>query len=59
VGDTGRRESAQADAIINAELEQSLTDPDPLRGIAQLTARLVAAFVLDDLALDDDQVDAA
>ena len=47
VGDTGRHEPAHADAIIDAELERALADPDPLRGIAQLTARLAAAFVLD------------
>ena len=38
VGDTGRHEPAHADAIIDAELERALADPDPLRGIAQLTA---------------------
>jgi hypothetical protein len=47
VGDTGRHEPSHADAIIEAELERALSDPDPLRGIAQLTARLAAAFVLD------------
>lgn len=47
VGDTGRLEPAHPDAIIDAELERALADPDPLRGIAQLTARLAAAFVLD------------
>ncbi len=47
VGDTARHEPAHADAVIDAELERALTDPDPLRGIAQLTARLAAAFVLD------------
>jgi hypothetical protein len=47
VGDTGRREPRQPDAIADAELERALADPDPLRGIAQLTARLGAAFVLD------------
>jgi hypothetical protein len=46
-GDTGRHEPVHADAIIDAELERALADPDPLRGIAQLTARLAAAFVLD------------
>lgn len=46
VGDTGRHEPAHIDAIIEAELDRAL-DPDPLRGIAQLTARLGAAFVLD------------
>jgi ParB/Sulfiredoxin domain len=47
VGDTGRHEPAHADAITEAELERALADHDPLRGIAQLTARLAAAFVLD------------
>ena len=47
VGDTGRHEPRQVDAIIEAELQRALADPDPLRGIAQLTARLGAAFVLD------------
>jgi hypothetical protein len=47
VGDTGRHEPSQLDAIVDAELGRALADPDPLRGIAQLTARLGAAFVLD------------
>ena len=47
VGDTGRHEPRQLDAIIDAELQRVFADPDPLRGIAQLTARLGAAFVLD------------
>ncbi len=47
VGDTGRHEPAHVDAIIEAELERALDDPDPMRGIAQLTARLGAAFMLD------------
>jgi hypothetical protein len=47
VGDTGRHEPRHPDAIIDAELDRALTDPDPLRGIAQLTARLGAAFTLD------------
>ncbi|MGO9819530.1 MAG: hypothetical protein ACLPTJ_02615 [Solirubrobacteraceae bacterium] len=47
VGDTGRHEPRQLDAIIEAELERALAQPDPLRGIAQLTARLGAAFMLD------------
>ncbi len=45
VGDTGRYE--HADAIIGAELERALADPDPLRGIAQLIARWAALFMLD------------
>ena len=40
VGDTGRHEPRQLDAIVDAELERALADPDPLRGIAQVTARL-------------------
>ena len=47
VGDTGRHEPRQIDAILDAELKRALADPDPLRGIAQLTARWAAAFVLD------------
>jgi hypothetical protein len=47
VGDTARREPCHPDAIIDAELERALADRDPLRGIAQLTARLGAAFMLD------------
>jgi hypothetical protein len=47
VGDTGRHEPGRLDAIVEAELERALADPDPLRGIAQLTARWAAAFVLD------------
>ena len=47
VGDTGRYEPAHADTITEAELERALADHDPLRGIAQLAARLAAAFVLD------------
>lgn len=47
VGDTGRHEPRQLDAIVDAELERALADPDPLRGLAQLTARWAAAFVLD------------
>ena len=47
VGDTGRHEPRHVDAIIDAELQRALADRDPLRGIAQLTARWGAAFVLD------------
>jgi hypothetical protein len=47
IGDTSRREPRQPDAILNAELERTLEDPDPLRGIAQLTASWAAAFTLD------------
>jgi hypothetical protein len=43
VGDTGRHEPRHPDA----ELQLTPDDPDPLRGIAQLTARWAAAFVLD------------
>ena len=46
VGDTGRHEPRHPDAIIDAELQRALDDPDPLRGIAQLAARLGAAFIL-------------
>jgi hypothetical protein len=47
VGETGRHEPHHLDAITDAELQRALADPDPLRGIAQLTARLGAAFTLD------------
>ena len=47
VGDTGRHEPRHPDTILDAELQHALEDPDPLRGIAQLTARWAAAFVLD------------
>ena len=47
VGDTGRNEPHHPGAIIDAELERALADPGPLRGIAQLSARWAAAFVLD------------
>jgi hypothetical protein len=46
VGDTGRHEPRHPDAIVAAELESALEDPDPLRGITQLTARLGAAVTL-------------
>jgi hypothetical protein len=46
VGDTGRHEPRHTDAILTAELDRALADPDPLRGIAQLAARWAAAFVL-------------
>jgi hypothetical protein len=47
VGDTGRFEPKQIDAIVDAELQRALEDPDPLRGIAQLVCRWAAAFVID------------
>jgi hypothetical protein len=47
VGDTGRHEPRHPDPIIGAELERAIEDPDPLRGIAQIAARLGAALVLD------------
>jgi hypothetical protein len=46
VGDSGRYEPRHADAIAAAELQRALDEPDPLRGIAQLTARWAAAFLL-------------
>jgi hypothetical protein len=46
-GDTGRHEPRHPDAILDAELDRALAEPDPLRGIVQLTARLGAAFTLD------------
>jgi hypothetical protein len=51
VGDTGRHEPRQLDAIADAELQRALADPDPLRGVAQLAARWAAAFVLDPAAV--------
>jgi hypothetical protein len=47
VGDTGRSEPRQADAVAAAEVERALADPDPLHGIAQLVTRWAAAFILD------------
>jgi hypothetical protein len=47
VGDTGRTEPRHVDAIVGAELERALADPDLLRGIAQLVSRWSAAFLLD------------
>jgi hypothetical protein len=47
VGDHGRSEPRQADAIAAAELERALADPDPLHGIAQVVTRWAAAFALD------------
>jgi hypothetical protein len=46
VGDSGHYEPRHADAILAAELQRALDEPDPLRGIAQLTARWGAAFVI-------------
>jgi hypothetical protein len=43
VGDTGNYEPRHIDAIVAAELQQALEEPDPLRG-AQLSARWGAAF---------------
>jgi hypothetical protein len=39
--------AAPADAIIDAELQRALADPDRLRGIAELAARWAAAFLRD------------
>ena len=47
IGDTGRREPRQPDAILDAELHRALEEPDPLRGIAHFTASWAAAFALD------------
>jgi hypothetical protein len=46
VGDSGHYEPRHGDAILAAELQRALDEPDPLRGIAQLTARWGAAFVI-------------
>lgn len=48
VGDTGRYEPRHIDAIVQAELQRSLDDTDPLRGIAQLVTRIGAAFMLNE-----------
>ncbi len=48
VGDSGRFEPRQPQAVLDAELQRALDDPDPLRGIAQLVARFSAAFLLDE-----------
>ncbi len=47
IGDSERFEPRSVDAIIQAELERALNDPDPLRGILHLVSRFGAAFVLD------------
>ena len=47
VGDSERFEPRSANAIIEAELERALQEPDPLRGILQIVSRFAAAFVLD------------
>ena len=50
VGDMGHYEPRHTDAIVAAEVQRALDEPDPLRGIAQLTARWGAAFVLNPTA---------
>ena len=40
-------ESVTGNRVHDAEPNRALEDPDPLRGIAQLTGRWAAAFVLD------------
>src|SRR3954468_15896308 len=47
VGDSARHEPRHPDHILDAELQRALADPNPLRAIAKLTARLCAAFTLD------------
>jgi hypothetical protein len=48
VGDSGKRfEPRTVDAIVEAELERALCDPDPMRGMMQILTRFAAAFVLD------------
>src|SRR4051794_28179618 len=47
VGESARHEPQAIDAIVEAELQRALTEPDPLRGIAALVARCAAAFMLD------------
>jgi hypothetical protein len=46
-----RPNERQIDAILDAELQRALIDLDPLRRLAQLTARFWAAFVLDPQAM--------
>jgi hypothetical protein len=47
VGETSRHEPKAIDAVVAAELERALAEPNPLHGIAGLVARLSAASVLD------------
>jgi len=47
VGESGRYEPMAVDAIVEAELQRALDEPDPLRGITALVSRFTAAFVLD------------
>jgi hypothetical protein len=47
VADSGRHEPRHRDAIVDAELQRALEDPDPPRGVTQLAARLGAASTLD------------
>lgn len=51
MGDASRHGSSPFDTIVDAELDRALADPDPLRGIARLTARWAAAVVLDPAAV--------
>ena len=47
VGDHGRFEPREVEAILDAELARALKDADPVRGMLQLVARWSAAFLLD------------
>jgi hypothetical protein len=47
VGDASPQQPATPNWILDTELHHALEDPDALRGIAQLTARWAAAFLLD------------
>lgn len=47
IGEHGRHEPILIDALVEAELQRTLDESDPLRGIAALVARCAAAFVLD------------
>jgi hypothetical protein len=47
VGERARHEPRQPDAIVAAELERALAEPDPLRAICGLVAAWAAAFALD------------
>jgi hypothetical protein len=45
-GNTGHYEPRHIDAIVAAELQRALEEPDPLRGNAQLATRWKAGCVL-------------
>ena len=47
IGDTGRHEPRQIDAILNAKLQRALEDPTRPAASSTITASWAAAFVLD------------